>query len=139
MTDEPKRRGRPARKEFDDLIGGELETVAVPENPTVSSSEPLPFTSTREIPSQEPATISVPPGWLPMETAPTDRRIVVSITGDDQTSVYWRMRKIVDRKNLRYIPRGAWTDALSRLDIDFEPQFWRPYVASDYIPVPRAK
>lgn len=132
MTEEIRRRGRPVKQtDLDDLMGGAGE-----EHPITSKAEYSALDFSDVILSSSP---EIPSGWFPMTDAPLDKRIVVSLTGEDQTSVYWRMRKVVDKKNLRYIPKGGWTDHLSRLDIDFEPKYWRPYVASDYIPVPRAK
>lgn len=81
-----------------------------------------------------------PDGWNPISTAPKDgNRIVVSETGEDQEAVYWRIRRVVDKKKLRYNKEGKWTAHLSRLDIDYEPKYWRPYNWTDYIPWPRAK
>lgn len=80
------------------------------------------------------------PGWENnMHTAPTDgRRLMVSETGKDQGAlVYWRVSKLVDKKNLRYIPKGRWTELLTRLDIAFVPKYWKPYNPEEYWPLTR--
>lgn len=77
-------------------------------------------------------------GWENnMRIAPTDgRRIMVSQTGVGQGSlVYWRISKVVDKKNLRYIPKGRWTDFLSKKDIEFTPSYWKAYNPEEYWPL----
>lgn len=77
-------------------------------------------------------------GWEnDMFTAPVDgSRIMVSETGEDQGSlVYWRISKYVDKKNLRYVPRGRWTDFLSKVDITFSPKYWKLYNPEEYWPM----
>lgn len=87
---------------------------------------------------ENPIEIECLPGFEPISTAPkTGNRIVVSETGQDAIAVFWRERRVVNKEKLRYEKQGGWTGVLSRLDIDFEPKFWRPYSAMDYIPVPR--
>jgi hypothetical protein len=161
MTEEPKKAGRP-RKQV--LIGAEKTnedwehpplqghteepSASLPENPTDAS--PAVDSSVKEAEIQEkasastvytpnPVAVECPPGYQTMDSAPTNCKIVVSETGEDQTCVYWRERRVVDRKNLRYLKEGAWTNDFTRLDIDFEPKFWRPYVSSDYFPAARVK
>jgi len=141
MTEEIKRKaGRPPKIT-------EEHIAQLPENPialvmaeeSASTSIKTEYSPPPVVQNAGEKSSECPKGYFPIETAPKDRKIVVSMTGEDQTCVYWRMRRIVDKKALRYVPHGAWTDDLSRMDIDFEPNYWRPYVASDYIPVPRAK
>lgn len=112
MNEEVKRRGRPPKiiDSAEDLIGDFSEEIASP---------------------------ATPEGWRSMETADKLNRIIVSETGEDQTAVYWRVRRVVNREKLRYEKSGGWTDAFNRLDITFEPKYWRPYVASEYNPIPR--
>jgi hypothetical protein len=141
------------------LRGHEEEPgVLVSENPTVDIAEEIAMpvktfhhkTSSQNIQFSEkldtpiPAyaenyEANIPSGYQLMECAPRDCKIVVSETGEDQTCVYWRIRRVVDKKNLRYIKTGAWTNDFTRLDIDFEPKYWRPYVSSDYFPMRRVK
>jgi hypothetical protein len=77
-------------------------------------------------------------GWNnDMSTAPTDgQRVVISRDANDEgVMAYWRVTRKVDRKNLRYVTYGKWTDQLTRMDVNFEPQYWKTYVASEYWPV----
>lgn len=78
-----------------------------------------------------------PDGWSNIESAPLNgARVMVSKTGQDRgVLVYWRVSTYVDKKALRYIPKGRWTDFLSRLDIDFEPNYWQAYDPEKYWPV----
>ncbi len=160
MTEE-KKRGRPKlhisgvepsqHKEWSHppMQGHDEDTAADAVDPPVvdeaaeKSDEPdnISITSDADSSTTEDDTASngCPPGWFAIDTAPKDKRIVVSESGEDQVAVYWRIRRVVDKKNLRYLTEGKWTEHLTRLDIDFIPRYWRPYVASDYIPVPRAK
>lgn len=166
MTDEPKRRGRPPKaiSGSDEQQSGEWqhpplqghteeqEIAAAPENPTI-----VQFVEPTTILSQDSEKFSLdlpqdalnaedslkshilPHGFQSIETAPKDARIVVSETGEDQTVVFWRIRRVVDKKNLRYVKQGAWTDDFRRIDIDFEPKYWRPYEDTDYVLMMRAK
>ncbi len=152
MTDEPKRRGRPPK-----AISGsdehqsdewrhppfqghteEQETVVVLGNPTVTGESFLPETTAISYADSLEAP-DLPHGFQPIESAPKDARIVVSGTGEDQTVVFWRIRRVVDKKNLRYIKYGAWTDLFRRIDITFKPKYWRPYKDTDYVLMMRAK
>jgi len=163
MTEESRRRGRPPKALTGaETVSGEWEhppwqdhmeeVDSPPENPIVGVAEEMPKESLPDLQSSEkldiptPAYVgefiaaNIPPGYQTMDSAPEDgTKIVVSENGQDQCCVYWRERRVVDRKNLRYIKKGAWTNDFTRLDIDFEPKFWRPYVSSDYFPVARVK
>lgn len=84
--------------------------------------------------------MALPPvvGWEnDMYMAPKDgRRIMVSSTAKDQGSlVYWRISKFVDKKNLRYVPKGRWTDFLTKNDITFVPKYWKSYNPEEYWPL----
>lgn len=84
------------------------------------------------------ASMTIVPGWENnMRIAPTDgRRIMVSETAIGQGSlVYWRISKVVDKKNLRYIPKGRWTDFLTKKDIEFIPVYWKAYNPEEYWPL----
>lgn len=77
-------------------------------------------------------------GWHnDMYSAPTDgRRLMVSKTGKGQGSlVFWRVSRVVDKAKLRYIPKGRWTDFLTKKDIDFAPVYWKPYNPEEYWPL----
>jgi hypothetical protein len=81
-------------------------------------------------------------GWdNDMESAPIDgNRIMVSQTGKDQGAlVYWRISRYVDKKTLRYIPKGRWTDFLTKVDIAFTPHYWKPYNPEEYWPLQGVK
>lgn len=160
MNDEPRRRGRPPRVVQDmvetPIAEDILAAEAVVENPTVQLveeelliAEDIPIAGTvmeiKESPVEEKihqlveqANIPIVDGWENnMRIAPTDgRRIMVSATGEGQGSlVYWRISRIIDKKNLRYIPKGRWTDFLSKKDIDFTPSYWKPYNPEEYWPL----
>lgn len=84
--------------------------------------------------------VPLPPidGWgNDMLEAPIDgSRVMVSETGKDQgVLVYWRISRAIDRKNLRYVSRGRWTDFLSKIDISFAPKYWKPYDPEEYWPL----
>lgn len=77
-------------------------------------------------------------GWEnDMQVAPIDgSRVMVSESAKDQgVLVYWRISKSVDRKNLRYVSNGRWTDFLSKVDIAFVPKYWKPYDPEEYWPL----
>ena len=77
-------------------------------------------------------------GWHnDIHSAPTDgRRLMVSKTGIDQgVLVFWRISKVVDRARLRYVPKGRWTDFLTKKDIEFTPVYWKPYNPEEYWPL----
>lgn len=155
MSDEPKRRGRPPRAETS-LPEISVEDEAVVENPIVQLVEEEPLIAEdihiaaiameiKESPIEEKihqlvddASIVVVSGWENnMRIAPTDgRRIMVSETAIGQGSlVYWRISKVVDKKNLRYIPKGRWTDFLTKKDIEFTPHYWKAYNPEEYWPL----
>lgn len=141
MNDEKRRPGRPPRA----ITGAETlsqEWKNPPLQGDVEEQVETHISMAQEFPVEQKIRQLVesecPAGWYPIEYAPKDgNRIVVSETGDDQLSVFWRIRRIVDKKNLRYVKEGKWTDMLSRMDINFDPKYCRPYVATDYIPWPR--
>lgn len=123
MDNAPRKAGRPPKHSY-----APQETVVDSDNdegaiivPEITAGEVFPL------------------GFEPISTAPkTGDRIVVSETGQDAIAVFWRERRVVNKEKLRYEKKGGWTGVLSRLDIDFEPKFWRQYSAADYIPIPRA-
>ena len=78
------------------------------------------------------------PGWNNlMSEAPTDgSRVMVSEDGlGIGVLVYWRISKFVDKTNLRYVPRGRWTDFTTRQDLEFVPRYWKAYNAEEYYPL----
>ncbi len=129
MTEELKHRGRPRKNPISgaETVSEEWEHPPVQGHTEENSEESLETT----------ISIECPTGYKTMDSAPKNCKIVVSETGEDQTCVYWRERRVVDRKNLRYIKRGDWTNDFTRMDIDFTPKFWRPYSSSDYFPSAR--
>lgn len=160
MNDKPKRRGRPPREMRESSVASSEEIIQpeedVVENFTqeeIQHSDPVPDADAPIVESfandespieekihqlVEDASIPFVQGWENnMRVAPIDgRRIMVSETGLGQGAlVYWRISKIVDKKNLRYIPKGRWTDFLSKKDIEFKPHYWKPYNPEEYWPL----
>ena len=123
------------------------------ENPTVGAvaeEAPAPVaTLTQSRAKESPVELKIEPpvdkvkapkrnGWNnDMDAAPHDgQRVVVSADGNDEgVMAYWRITRKVDRKNLRYVTYGKWTEQLTRTDVQFEPMYWKPYVAGEYWPV----
>lgn len=108
----------------------------------ISVSLPL-----NEIPAESPVSQRInemvetafnpPEGWRRLKEAPVDgTRVMVSETGLDRgVLVYWRVSKYVDKTNLRYVPRGRWTDFTSLKDIEFAPKCWKPYDPEEFWPL----
>lgn len=129
-------------------------TLSVSEEPSIVEIEESPTIQIQEIPSMESpveekiqalveAKLAIPiSGWNnDMKLAPIDgQRVMVSEDAKDRGAlVYWRISKFVDKKNLRYIPKGRWTDFLSKIDITFVPKYWKPYIAEEYWPLQSKK
>lgn len=121
-------RGRP-KKNSEEIESGAIESDAIFNNTGSGYPDDLQHQ------------IVSPEGWEnDMESAPIDgSRVMISETGLDQGQlVYWRISKFVDKKNLRYIPRGRWTDFLTKIDITFVPKYWKPYNPEEYWPLQKA-
>jgi hypothetical protein len=114
---------------------------------SVVSSNPSPVAETAVInnPIPYPPGKEVAPkvkGWNnDLSEAPTNGdRVMLSLTGQDQgVLAYWRVSKYVDRAKLRYVAKGRWTDFTNRLDVPFEPLYWKPYVAEEFWPLQTVK
>ena len=90
----------------------------------------------------EAANIPKVEGWEnDMTKAPTDgSRVMISEDGVGKgVLVFWRISKFVDRKNLRYVAKGRWTDFLSKIDVTFVPKYWKLYNAEEYWPLQETK
>ncbi len=157
MSEEPKRRGRPPRiQQQADFEDTSLVDEAVVENftpeeltdiaPALPVDAPIVESpADEESPVEqkihqlvEQAKIPSVEGWENnMYDAPVDgRRIMVSENGKDRGAlVYWRISKFVDKASLRYVPKGRWTDFLSKKDITFVPNYWKPYNPEEYWPL----
>ncbi len=142
MNDEPKRRGRPPREvcesietPFQEATSSHEDDMSIAETAMEIKESPIEEKIHQLV---EDASIPDAQGWESnMRIAPVDgRRIMVSQTGIGQgVLVYWRISKVVDRKKLRYIPKGRWTDFLSKKDIEFSPIYWKPYNPEEYWPL----
>ena len=164
MTNEPKRRGRPPvvkpqpidTQTVDEVFAENPTAPIVEENlviplehsTTILSEDAVNAEASGQTSDGEPTeddiinkpieTVKEVEGWHnDIHSAPIDgRRIMVSESGTDQGSlVYWRISRIVDKKNLRYIPKGRWTDFLTKKDITFTPNYWKPYNPEEYWPL----
>lgn len=90
----------------------------------------------------EAANIPKVDGWEhDISKAPTDgSRVMISEDGAGKgVLVFWRISKFVDRKNLRYVAKGRWTDFLSKIDVTFVPKYWKLYNAEEYWPLQETK
>ena len=151
MTDEQTFTRKSKRPKTDEAAPAVTETTvppveAVVENPTSAPTAGVAIAETSTTVEGDPTepSLTIPPveGWdNVIFNAPKDgTRVMVSKDGTGNgVLVYWRISKFVDKKNLKYVPRGRWTDFLTKVDIDFEPQYWKAYDPEQYWPLCKGK